>query len=88
MVPALAFVDYRRLLLGQLVSLTGSQMQQVAVVWQLYLVSRSPWALGLLGLFRVVPTGSRETRDGHAGPRQRSLRQLVSARYCEKPSSA
>jgi hypothetical protein len=32
MVPALAFVDYRRLLLGQRVSLTGSQMQQVAVV--------------------------------------------------------
>jgi len=40
---------------GQLLSLTGSQMQQVAVVWQLYLLTHSPLALGLLGLFRVLP---------------------------------
>jgi MFS family permease len=53
--PALRHRDLALLLGGQLVSLTGSQMQQVAVVWQLYLFTRSPWALGLLGLFRVVP---------------------------------
>src|SRR6185503_12756475 len=47
--------DFRLLLAGQLVSLTGTQMQQVAVVWQLYLVSRSPLALGMLGFFRVAP---------------------------------
>ncbi len=59
--PALArFValrsrDFRLLLAGQAISLTGSQMQQVAVVWQLYLLSGSPLALGMLGAFRVVP---------------------------------
>ena len=53
--PALRHRDLALLLGGQLVSLTGSQMQQVAVVWQLYLFTRSPWALGLLGLFRVLP---------------------------------
>jgi len=53
--PALRHRDLALLLAGQLVSLTGSQMQQVAVVWQLYLFTRSPWALGLLGLFRVLP---------------------------------
>jgi MFS family permease len=53
--PALRHPDLAWLLAGQLVSITGSQMQQVAVVWQLYLFTRSPWALGLLGLFRVLP---------------------------------
>ncbi len=53
--PALRHRDLTFLLAGQLVSLTGTQMQQVAVVWQLYLFTRSPWALGLLGLFRVAP---------------------------------
>jgi MFS family permease len=52
---ALQSRDFRLLLAGQLISLTGSQMQQVAVVWQLYTLNHSPLALGLLGLFRVVP---------------------------------
>jgi MFS family permease len=52
---ALRSRDFRLLLGGQLISLTGTQMQQVAVIWQLYLLSGSPFALGLLGLFRVAP---------------------------------
>src|SRR5919204_2608797 len=52
---ALRSRDFQLLLAGQAISLTGSQMQQVAVVWQLYLLSGSPLALGMLGLFRVVP---------------------------------
>lgn len=53
--PALRSRDLRLLLAGQAVSLTGTQMQQVAVVWQLYLLTGSPLSLGLLGLFRVTP---------------------------------
>src|ERR1700694_2394999 len=53
--PALRSRDYRRLLIGQFLSLTGTQMQHVAMVWQLYLFTRSPLSLGLLGLFRVAP---------------------------------
>ena len=52
---ALASRDFRLLFGGQIVSLTGSQMQQVAVAWQLYLLTHSSWALGLLGLYRVAP---------------------------------
>src|SRR5881628_182820 len=52
---ALRSRDYRLLLGGQAISLTGSQMQQVAVVWQLYVITRSPLALGVLGFFRVAP---------------------------------
>ncbi|MGC4113938.1 MAG: MFS transporter [Myxococcales bacterium] len=53
--PSLESPDFRSLLFGQLVSLTGSHMQQVAVAWQLYEFTRSPAALGLLGAFRVAP---------------------------------
>ena len=52
---ALKSRDFRLLLIGQAVSLSGSNMQQVAVVWQLYLLTNSPLSLGLLGLFRVAP---------------------------------
>ncbi|HVO12460.1 MAG TPA: MFS transporter [Vicinamibacteria bacterium] len=47
--------DFRLLWLSQLVSLTGSQMQTVALHWHVYLLTRSPLALGAMGLTRVVP---------------------------------
>ncbi len=53
--PALRSRDFRNLVFGQLVSTTGTQMQHVAIVWQLYVLTRSPLALGLLGFFRVAP---------------------------------
>jgi MFS family permease len=47
--------DFRLLWLSQLVSLTGTQMQTVALHWHVYLITRSPLALGFLGLTRVLP---------------------------------
>jgi len=41
--------------LGQIVSVTGSQMQLVAINWHVYLLTKSPLALGVVGLVRVVP---------------------------------
>ncbi|MCA1582118.1 MAG: MFS transporter [Acidobacteria bacterium] len=52
---ALAHRDFRRLLGAYLVSGTGSQMQSVAIHWHVYLLTRSPLALGLVGLTRVLP---------------------------------
>ncbi|HEX4439398.1 MAG TPA: MFS transporter [Thermoanaerobaculia bacterium] len=52
---ALRHRDYRRLIASQLLSLTGSQMQVVAINWHVYLLTRSPLALGFVGLTRVVP---------------------------------
>lgn len=52
---ALRSRDFRLLFLGQIVSLTGSQMQVVAVPYQLYQLTHSSLALGLIGLCRVVP---------------------------------
>ena len=52
---ALRHRDYRRLVLSQLFSLIGSQMQSVALNWHIYLLTRSPLALGFVGLTRVLP---------------------------------
>jgi MFS family permease len=52
---ALRSRDFRLLFLGQIVSLTGSQMQIVAVPYQVWKLTHSSLALGMLGLCRVVP---------------------------------
>lgn len=53
--PSLRSRDFRLIVLGQLVSLIGSQMQQVGVAWQLWQLTHSAWSLGVLGFFRVAP---------------------------------
>ena len=52
---ALRHRDFRLLWLGQIVSVTGSQMQFVAINWHVYLLTKSAFALGLVGLFRGIP---------------------------------
>jgi len=52
---ALRHRDFRLLWLGQIVSVTGSQMQFVAINWHVYILTKSAFALGLVGLFRAVP---------------------------------
>jgi MFS family permease len=52
---ALQHRDFRRLATAQLVSGIGSQMQGVAINWHVYLLTRSPLALGMVGLARVLP---------------------------------
>ncbi len=47
--------DFRLLWAAQTVSVTGSQMQLVAINWHVYLLTKSALALGMVGLVRVVP---------------------------------
>jgi MFS family permease len=47
--------DFRLLWMGQIVSVTGSQMQLAAINWHIYLLTRSALALGLVGACRAVP---------------------------------
>jgi MFS family permease len=47
--------DFRLLYLGQLVSATGSQMTLVAAPIQIYQLTESSLAVGLLGLVQIVP---------------------------------
>lgn len=52
---AFQFRDFRLYWGGSLVSQAGTQMAQAAIAWQVYLLTHSPLALGLIGLFRVIP---------------------------------
>jgi MFS family permease len=48
-------VGYRALLFGQIVSLVGTNMRVVAVPFQVFAMTRSSAAVGLIGLAEVVP---------------------------------
>jgi MFS family permease len=47
--------DYRYLFSGQLISIVGRQITTVAVPYQIYVLSHSSLAVGLLGLFQLGP---------------------------------
>ena len=53
--PLKESVPYRALWLGQIVSLIGSNMRYVAVPWQVFQITHSTVAVGLVGLAEVVP---------------------------------
>lgn len=47
--------DYRLLWFGELVSHTGRHITVVALPYQVFLLTRSPLAVGLIGLVQVIP---------------------------------
>lgn len=47
--------SFRLLWMGQLISVTGSHVRLVAVPYQVYVLTGSPLAVGLIGLFQAVP---------------------------------
>ncbi len=53
--PALTSRDYVLQLVGQFISNAGTQMQTVALNWQLYEMTHSPFVLALLGASRILP---------------------------------
>ncbi len=53
--PALASHDFRIFWIAQLISNIGSQMQFVALNWQVYVLTHSAFALGFIGFLRFVP---------------------------------
>ena len=53
--PLRASRDFRLLWIGQLISLTGRQLTTVALPWQVFLLTNSSLAVGLIGLVQVVP---------------------------------
>jgi MFS family permease len=53
--PLLRHRDYRLLYLGQFVSYLGTMMTQVALPYQVYALTQSSLAVGLLGLAELIP---------------------------------
>lgn len=56
MFRALRHRNYRLFFSGQIISLTGTWMQQVAVAWLVYRMTNSPFLLGLVGFVGQIPT--------------------------------
>jgi len=54
-VAALQHRDYSLFYLGLVVAAVGSQLQQIANIWQIYEMTNSPLHLGLTGLARAIP---------------------------------
>jgi len=52
---ALQYRDFRLLWIGLFISSIGSQMQLVAVNWHVYLLTKSAFSLGIIGLARFLP---------------------------------
>ena len=76
---ALRSRDYRRLLFALLVSITGSQMQNAAIDWHIWILTRSPLALGAVGLVRVVPIVVFSLWGGVAADRYDRKRVMIAA---------
>lgn len=53
--PLKESVPYRAMWLGQLISLLGSNMRLVAVAWQVFDLTGSTVAVGMVGLVEVIP---------------------------------
>jgi MFS family permease len=54
--PLRRFPQFRRLWFGYLVSLMGSQLTRVAVVYQVFTVTHSSLLVGLVSLVQLIPT--------------------------------
>jgi MFS family permease len=63
---ALRHADYRRLLASNVLTSLGTEMQSVAVGWELYQRTDSPAALGLVGLVLFLPVLFLSLPAGHA----------------------
>jgi len=62
---ALRFRDFRLLLVGRFLTSLGDQMVSFAIGWELWLRTRSTFALGLVGLVQVIPVILFSLPAGH-----------------------
>jgi MFS family permease len=69
--------EYRLLWLGELVSHTGRHITVVALPYQVYQLTRSPLAVGLIGLAQVLPLVGFSLLGGAMADRQDRRRLLI-----------
>jgi MFS family permease len=68
-VSAFQFRDFRLFQLGKLLATLGSQMQGVAVGWQVYAITGSALDLGYVGLVQFLPALLMSLVTGHVADR-------------------
>lgn len=73
---ALRSRDFRLLLAGRFITAFGNEMLTFAIAWELWLRTRSAFALGMVGLAQVVPVILLSLPGGHVADRH-NRRQIV-----------
>jgi len=66
---AFRYPDFRRYLLARLLTTLSSEMQSVAVGWQIYSITHRPLDLGLAGLAQFLPAVCLFLITGHVSDR-------------------
>ena len=80
--PLRASREFRLLWTGQLISSAGSALRLVAVPYQVYVLTGSSLAVGLLGLFAAVPLITLSLWGGDIADRVDRRRMLVITQAC------
>lgn len=75
--PLIESVPYRSLWLGQLISLMGTNMRIVAISYQIFQLTGSTVAVGLVGLVEVVPLILFSVAGGAIGDRMDRRKLLI-----------
>jgi MFS family permease len=73
---ALRSRDFRLLLAGRFITSFGNEMLTFAIAWELWLRTRSAFALGMVGLVQVVPVILLSLPGGHVAD-QHNRRRIV-----------
>ncbi|MBA2598049.1 MAG: MFS transporter [Chloroflexia bacterium] len=73
----LRYRDFRVMWGAEILSQTGTQIQRVAVAWQVFELTHDPFQLGLLGLVRFVPLFLFGLAGGVAADRYDRRRTLI-----------
>jgi len=73
---ALRVRDFRLLLIGRFITSFGNEMLTFAIAWELWLRTRSAFALGMVGLVQVVPVILLSLPGGHVAD-QHNRRHIV-----------
>ena len=73
--------DYRFLLAGNFLWVLGAQMLSVVVGWDLYQATRSPLALGNVGLVQIIPVLLLTFAAGHVADHYDRRRTLMIAQF-------
>ena len=74
---ALRLRDFRLLLIGRFITSFGNEMLSFAIGWELWLRTRSAFALGMVGLVQVVPVILLSLPGGHVADQYNRRRIIV-----------
>ena len=85
---AFAYRDFRLLTTSAMLSMVGSQMQAVAVGWQVYAISGKALDLGFVGLLIFAPSALFSLFTGHAADRLDRRRLLIACHVLSLAASA